>query len=186
MALQFGSGKYFQDTLNGNVFIGTTAAAGVVLPIFSNTAQTFALWNPLGSGRNAILISCQIGWVSGPGVPGNFVYGFQTGTGAQIATGAPITAFTTVAPVNGLIGAGNATITKFAPATATLTAGPTLYRTMGVSQLTTTAGATTQGYFQATEYFDGTVIVPQGCIFCVASNVAAAVTADVTLIWEEI
>lgn len=180
------SGKYALDSLLGQVFVGSTAAAGVALPIYSSTSPVFGLWNPLGSGKNAYLISCQIGYVSGTGAAGNFAYGYQVGVGSQAATASPITAATVVTPVNGQLGAGNSTVMKFIPATATLTAGCSFLKTMGVSQLVTTATTTSQTWFQATEYFDGTIIVPQGCLFVVGGNIATTTTADVTLVWEEV
>lgn len=186
MALQIGSGRYYLDTISGNVFIGSSAAAGVVLGIYSNTSVTFALWNPAGSGKNAIPISCQIGYVSGTAAASNFAYGFQTGVGSTIATGAPITAFTAVAPLNGYIGQGNPSAMRFAPAAATLTAGCSFLKTMGVSQLVTTAATTSATTFQATEYFDGSLIIPPGTLFVVGGNIATVTTADVTLAWEEI
>lgn len=186
MALQQGSGKYYLDTINGNVFIGTTAAAGVVPTIFSSTSPTFGLWNPTGSGRNCILISCKIGYVSTTAAASNFVYGYQTGVGSAVAAGGPVTAITTGTPVNALVGAGNASVAKFFPATATLTAGCSLLRTMGVSQLVTTAATTSLAYFQATEDFDGTLILQPGTLIVVGGNIAPLNTVDITMIWEEI
>ena len=181
-------GKYYTQTSRGNVFIGSTATAGVTLPVVSNTVQTFGLWNPLGSGKNAVLIKSQIGWVSGPGAPGNFVYGFQLNVGSQIGTGAAITGYTTTAPVNGLLGSGLATVMKFGAVAAafTLTTAPTLLRTMGVSQLTTTAATTTAPWWMAFEDFDGTLIIPPGVIFTIAGNVAPTTVADVALTWAEV
>lgn len=187
MALQIGSGKYFQDTLAGNVFIGSTASGGLILPIFNTTSTVnFGIWNPTGSGRNAWPIACMIGYVSTTAAASNFCYGFQTGAGATIGTAAPVTAVTAVAPNNALLGAGNASVVKFFPAAATFTTGCSFLRTMGVSQLVTTAATTALGYFQAIDYFDGMVAVPPGAIFTVAANIAQLSTVDVTLIWEEI
>lgn len=186
MALVQGSGKYFLDTLAGNVFHGSTASAGVTLPAFSATAAVFGIWNPAGNTKNAWLISCSIGYVSTTAAPSNFCYGFQTGAGSAVGTAAPVTAATLVAPVNGVLGSGFASSVKFFPATATLTAGCSLFRTMGISQLTTTAATTSAPWFTAVELFDGTVCVPPGCIFVVGGNVATTTVADVALVWEEV
>lgn len=180
-----GSGKYFVDTLSGNVFIGTTAIAGVNLPAFNATAHTFCVWNPAGSGKNIIPIKCSVGYSATTGAAGNIVYSFQNGVGSQVATGGPITAATLVAPLNALIGAGNSSIAKFAPATITFAAATSLLRTSGISQLVTTAATTAIGTFLATEEFDGTIIIPPGTAFCVAGNIALLSAFDVTLVWEE-
>lgn len=44
-------GKWYSSTYRGNVFHGKTAAAGVLIPATAGTAQTFGIWNPLGSGE---------------------------------------------------------------------------------------------------------------------------------------
>lgn len=180
-----GSGKYYVDTYSGNVFVGTTAVAGVNLPAFNATAHTFCVWNPAGSGKNIIPIKCSVGYSATTGAAGNFVYAFQSGVGAQVATGGPITAGTFVAPINGLVGFGNASIAKFAPATITFASATLLLRTMGVSQLVTTAATTSATTFAATEDFDGTLIVPPGTALCVAGNIALLSAFDVTMVWEE-
>ena len=176
------SGRYAVDTVLGQVFHGSTAVGGVALAAYNATAHTFGLWNPLGSGKNAYLISCVIGFVSGTITPSNFTYSYQLNVGAQVATGGSITAGTFAAPLNGLLGGGQTSVCKFAPATVTLAAASLLFRTMGVTMLTTAAST----YMQAYENFDGTVIIPPGVFFGVTTNVASGVTADVALVWEEV
>jgi hypothetical protein len=180
------SGRFALDALLGQVFVGTTAAAGVTVPAYSNTAAVFGLWNPLGSGKNAYLISLAIGFVSTTAAPSNFVVGYQTGAGSQIGTGSPVTAITAVAPVNGLLGAGNTSVMRFFPGTATLTTGCSLLLTTGTSQLTTTGATTSAPYFTSLTKFDGTVIVPQGALIVVGGNIATTTVCDISLIWEEV
>lgn len=180
------SGRYALDTLLGQTFIGSTAAAGVTVPIYSNTAAVFGLWNPVGSGKNAYLISLSIGFVSTTAAPSNFVLGYQTGAGSQAATGSPVTAATIVAPVNGMLGLGNSTVMKFFPATATLTTGCSFLMTLGVSQLTTTGATTSAPYFTSYTDFQGTVIVPPGVLIVVGGNIATTSVDDITLVWEEV
>ena len=181
-------GKYFTQAYRGNVFIGTTAAAGVTPPIFSNASETFGIWNYAGSGVLAVPISCQIGYVSGTAAPGNFLYSYLTGMGSSLGT--PITAFTAVNPVNAYLGAGNTAKVKFAPATITLSAAAAaltaIVKTMGVSQMTTTAASTTAPMWIAREDFDGMIVIPPNTLFMVASNVASATICDITLVWEEV
>lgn len=180
------SGKYYVDTFLGNVFVGSTAAAGVVLPIYTNTAQTFCVWNPLGSGKNIIPMKLRLGYVSTTAAAANIVIGYQTGVGSQVATGAAITAATLVAPVNMLLGAGGGSIAKFAPATITFAAAPSLLMTTGVSQLVTTAATTGIATFYNELLFEGELIVPPGTAIVVAGNIAQLQTWDVSMIWEEI
>lgn len=184
--MPFSSGRYYPDVNLGNTFIGSTAAAGVVLPIYSNTAQTFVVWNPAGSGRNLVLLHLLIGWVSTTGAPGNIVIGYQNGVGSQAATASPITAATLVAPLNAKIGAGNSSVVKFAPATATFTAGLSLLMTTGISQLTSTGATTADKPAQIKHDFEGSIMVPPGTAIGVCGNIAILSVFDVTLIWDEV
>ena len=180
------SGKYYVDTFLGNVFVGSTAAAGVVLPIYSNTAQTFCIWNPLGSGKNIIPIRVMVGYVSTTSAASNFQIGYATGLGSQVATASPITAATLVAPVNMNLGAGNSSIAKFAPATITFTTAPSLLYTLGFNQLVTTAATTSSiGWFWE-HSFDGTLIIPPGAAIVLCGAIAPLETNDVSVLWEEI
>lgn len=180
------SGQYYIDTFLGNVFVGSTAAAGVVLPVYTNTAQTFVVWNPLGSGKNIVPIRLSIGYVSTTAAASNFVLAYQTGVGSQIATASPITAATLVAPVNMNLGSGNTSIAKFAPATATFTAGLTFLRTTGFNQLVTTAATTSSIGWTWNEVYNGELIIPPGVALAVCGNIAPLQTNDVSMVWEEI
>ena len=177
--------KYYTMTYRGAVFHGASAAAGILIPISTTTAPTFALWNPSGSGKNAVLLKFLLGWVSTTGAPGSVLYMFKTGVGASIGT--PISAFATVAgnPVNGLLGSGNASSMLFAPATATINAAGTVLRPMGVSQLTTT-GTATFGTATMVEDFEGTIIVPPGVLFYIAGSAALLSLFAHGLIWAEV
>ena len=180
------SGKYYIDTLLGNVFVGSTAVGGVVLPAYTTTAQTFAVWNPLGSGKNVIPISLTIGYVSTTGAAGNVVLAYTTGAGSQTGTGSPILTATVVAPVNAYIGQGNSSVARFCPAAINPVAAPALLKTTGISELVTTATTTSLGYFMASEYYDGALIVPPGVALYVAGNITLLNTMDITLVWEEV
>lgn len=178
-------GKYYYQTRAGNVFIGSTAAAGVVPPIYSNTAQTFALWNPTGSGKNLSLISLRLGIVTVGVVTSDFCMGYQTGAGSAIgAVGAPISAFTAVAPVSALIGGGNTSVAKFAPAAVT-TVAPSFLRTCGISSCMATSPTAANAFWQLGEDYDGSLIVPPGVVIFVANNIAGVATWNITLTWEE-
>lgn len=183
--MAFSSGRYYADVNLGNVFIGTTAVGGVVPPAYNATAHTFCVWNPLGSNKNVVLLQLLMGWVSTNGTPGNVVISYQSGVGSQVATGAPITAATLVAPLNAKIGAGNSSIVKFAPATITFAAATSLLMTTGINGLTVT-GTETAKPVQARHDFEGSVIVPPGTAVCVAGNVSLSSVYDITLVWDEI
>lgn len=184
--MAIGSGKYYLDTYLGNVFVGTTAAAGVIPPVQNATAHTFCIWNPLGSGKNIIPIRTQIGYVSTTSAASNFTWSYQVGVGSQVATGGPITAATLATPVNMLVGAGNASIAKFAPATATFAVATALLRTMAFNQLVTTAATTSSIGWSWIEDHDGMFIIPPGTAVCVTGNIAPLQTVDISVTWEEL
>lgn len=181
-------GKYYTQTYRGNVFHGTTAAAGVLISVQSTTAVTFGLWNPPGSGVNIELIAAYYGWVSTTGAPANISYNNLSGPGSAVGgTGSPVTAATFGTPKNGLLGAGKASKILFVPGTATLTTAGTLLGTNGMSQLTTTGASTTIGYFTLSEWFDGTLIVPPNNLFYPTSeNTAELSVFDIRMVWAEV
>jgi hypothetical protein len=178
-------GKYYTQTYRGNLFHGSTAAAGVLLPAVTGTAVTFGLWNPIGSGRNAVLVKSTIGYISTTGAAGNIVYSFQSGVGATAATGAPITAATLGTAQSGFLGGGTKSAMNFIPATATLAAANTLLRPMGISQLVTTATTTSNIFSQAVDDLDGSIVVPPGTIFSIQGNIALLSVFNIGLVWYE-
>jgi hypothetical protein len=182
--------KYYTSVYNGGFFVGqsVTPQTGILVPTYNSTSPTFGLWNPAGSGFNAVLAQFSMGFVSTTGAPANILYANLAGAGNAIATAAPISAFTSTAPTNCLLGAGNATQMKFtgvAAATNTLTTAGTIFATMGVSQLTTTGATTTAPMYTAIDNIDGKIIVAPGNFFYVVGSAAPLTLFDMTLFWEE-
>lgn len=170
------------QTLAGNVFIGSTLAAGVAIPAYNATAQVFGLWNPAGSGKNLALIKIM-GGIATAGTPAVAALGlsYLPNAGGSIATGAPISAFTDSTPVNGLLGKGNASAARFT-LSATTTA-PTFFYDLGVSQESATPGT---GLFWFEHDFDGAVIVPPGTYVGLGGSAAPGQTVQTTLVWMEL
>jgi hypothetical protein len=184
--MAFASTRYYADVNAGNVFVGTTAVAGVKPPAYNATAHTFCLWNPLGSNKNFIPMHLLMGWSDTTGATGNVCISYQNGVGSQVATGGAITAATLVAPLNAKIGAGNSSAAKFAPATATFAAATSLLMSTGITQTVTTATDATNIPNQAKHDFEGTIMVPPGTAICVTGNIALLSNFDITLIWAEV
>ena len=180
-------GKYYSPTLAGVTYHGSTAVGGVLVPISTTTSPTFGLWNPAGSGKNAILIKYKAGWVSTTGDPGTICYSRLLSTGSSIATGAPISVFNSGTPTNGVIGSGVSSSMRFCPAgTTTLTTAGAVYATSGYSQLTTTGATTSAPMWQVEDDFDGTTIIPPG-VFWYTTGTAALLSLFVqTLSWIEV
>ena len=71
-------GKHFTNAVRGNVFLGSTLAAGIVVPFNAATlAGTFTLHNPAGSGVNVELIDLNVCQVPGTALITGLGMGFQ-------------------------------------------------------------------------------------------------------------
>jgi len=147
------------QALAGQVFIGATAAAGVTLPAHNGTAQTFGIWNPLGSGVEVVITALDIGIATATTpVVGSFGFSWLANAGSQVAGSAAITAFTKATPVNARLGLGNPSKVYFTPSGATITA-PTFLFPIGLSFATTTASNGVQWYHND---FNGDWTIPPG------------------------
>lgn len=170
----------------GKVFTGNIAAAGVVLPIYSNNTQQVGLWNPAGSGVDLILMEIALTYVDTTGAAGGYVLGQLTGLGSAVATGTSITAFTETAAVNAY-GSGTS-VAKFGQG-ATLTvvgASVSIKRHLGLNQTAFTAAGTTEMAFENRIVYDGDVVVTPGTAIFVAGNIATLAKWSGSLTWAEI
>jgi len=106
-------GKYANLVERGLVFIGSTLAAGTIIPInAASLVSTFTLWNPLGSGKNIHVLDYDLGLITATAVVGSLLLHYQSGVGAAIlapTSQAPLT------PVNALLGAGAAPVSACRP-----------------------------------------------------------------------
>ena len=179
-------GEHYIATDNGRLFAGNQAAAGVVLPLYSNTTQQCGIFNPLGSGVKVIPIKLNMTYVSTTGAAGGFCLGYKTGCGGSIATGSPgITAATTVTPINLDLGESGGSQVYFMSAAIT-TAAPAILMQLGLNQLVITAATTSGDQWKADYKFDGYPKVAPGTAIFVAGNIATLIIMACTLIWEEI
>lgn len=179
-------GKYFQQCYRGNVYLASTTTAGVVIPIASTLTPTYSLWNPAGSGKLIVPIVTLISWNVTTSVFGGLVWHATTNAGSSISSTAPFVAFGTGTPVNANIGSGKVSQLKAATGgTTTLVAAATYYRNVGVTLIT---GAVTVPLapFVLRDDWDGTGILPPGNAIHLFGSTAVAITACVTMVYEEI
>ena len=173
-------GKYFPDVAAGNVFIASTTAAGVALPISTGTAATVGVWNT-STTKNAVLLYANIGITSGTIALG--VYGLaQQYCGFNIATGAPCSAVTAVAPKNALLNSGKSTAMTSFSATATVTGGSAAVWFGKSHESATPVG----GIFDCSYQFDGSVIVTPGTMVFLCGSVAQTGINTCSLAWAEV
>ena len=179
-------GSWYDLANRGQMFQGNIAAAGVVLPLVTNTTQQVGLWNPAGNDVDAVLRSISLTYVSTTGAAGGFVIGYLANAPAQLATGAAITAFTETTAINCKLNAPVASKVKFAQgATITVTA-PSILRSTGINQLVITAADATNTQWTSRIEFDGDLIVTPGSAIFVAGNIATLITMAGTVVWAEI
>lgn len=169
------------DVQAGRVFSATSAAAGVVLPIYSNTAQIVGLWNPGNSGVNCFIISVALTYVDTTGAATGFVLGINKSIGSSLATGG-ISAFTAAAPDRALGGTGGNRV--LCTTSAATTIAPTLWRSLGINQLVLTATdtATPPDRYRA---FDGDCVVPPNNAIWLGGNIAQLSKWVATICWSE-
>ena len=178
-------GEAYTQCYRGNVFIGAAAAAGIVPPIYSNTAQTFMIWNPAGSGKLVVPISLNIGLVTVGVVTDNLVWAYFPNAGSQLGTAAPVSALTAANPVNAYIGHQNQSITRFAPATATVLA-PSLLRPTGITNFMAASPTAENDFYTMREELHGSIILGPGNALFLANNIAGVATYNVAVTWAEI
>ena len=187
-------GKYYTQNYRGNMFMVSTVGAGLAIPILSTMAPTLVLWNPLGSGKNAVLVRASLANTNNATTAAGAIFLMADfNAGNTIATGACFTAFTQAALgtnlFNCMLGGGNVSVMKSsATATNTLTAASTLIvATLGSSGVGTVAGMVAANSAPAIVYdFDGSIIVPPGVAVHLAAGAATTALFTQTLVWEEV
>lgn len=177
-------GKGYEQNLQGNLFVMdsdavTLAAANATKGALATVKLINGFFNPLNSGKNAVILVAKIATTSGtPGGP--YFYNFLAdGTINSAATG-------TIRALN-LGGTFTSVLTaQTGVILANVAAGTTALKQLGVmgGPAAVAAGA---GLYAAIDEVDGRIIVPPGVVFGLTA-LAAGTTHIVqsTLIWEEV
>lgn len=189
-------GRFYNQTLGGQVFTQTTSPLGAALPLYTTTAIGAAsisglpLWNT-SSNRNVVLVSTRVAWVSGTaGIGSVFLMG-RSGMGYTAGTGSPFAVFLTTTPRNGILGGGNASLISsyggIAAASATLTtlgAVADILEVIGSINLEAST-ATPQPTTVLETKYDGGLIIPPGAAVWLACTVASVALFTITQKWYE-
>jgi hypothetical protein len=172
-------GIYSEMAARRRIFIGSTPAAGVTVPIFSNTTQQFVLHNPIGSGKLFHVLRTRIGYISGTMVAGHFCYATNTLlTNAVSGTAALIQSAR-------LQDAASPSGSAARLVTAATVVAMTYLMPHGVSQVAQTA-AQTNAPWQQIDDLNGSICIPPGGALALAANAAAFVVAALGIEWEEV
>lgn len=171
-----------QQALAGNAFFGSTAAAGVAIPVTNATAQVFGLWNPPGSGVKAVLDKLVLGIATlGTNIVAALNWSFLPNAQA-VATGQPITAFTDGTIRNAILGQGNSAKCRFTGSAAT-TIAATHLMSLG---MTSTTGTPVDASPVMVFDHDGILILPEGNAIFLVGSAAPGSTYQATVSWAEI
>lgn len=184
--VQSATSNLYDASRKRRVFTAPMAAAGGVLPIFSNTAQISVLWNPSGSGVNLNVIECALTYVSTTGAAGGYVIGVIKNAGANAgAAGAGITAFTDVSVFEGLTTGFATGAAKGRASSAATVVAPVILRHLGLNQLVLTAADATNAQWMAWRRFEGDLVVAPNTAICLAGNIATLSTFATSFTWTE-
>lgn len=164
-------GKWYNAAIRGNLFIGSTAAAGTTVPVSSATAATFTLYNPIGSGVNVELVRYNAGSTTTTLVAGGILLGLASNL---IVAPTSVTALTTRAALLG----GNAAAKARLYSVATIVATTDFYTMFSVS-------ATSGLGPNFSHDFDGSVVLAPGSLAHVCAFAAQTQTWDQTFVWAE-
>lgn len=185
-----GQGRYYEQTSRGNVFslclttTSSTIAAGNINAAASGASTQFALWNPLGSGKNLSLLKFAICPISGT-APAAGCFHSYSATAPTIAT----SVVNAICCNNPGMAAASVARALTSAAGAALT-GSTALALIRHANLYLAAGAmgTTGGFgTPIVEDIDGGIVIPPG-ICWVPTWIAAGTTFlnGYSITWEEI
>ena len=180
-------GKWATASRQGRLFHGSSAAAGIAIPLYTATTQALCLWNT-STNVDLELVKYSLGYVSGTTVAGPVMYALLN-AGYAYGTGSPIATFTN-APTYmrpGRAGSG-ASQAQFANVTVTTTAALPVAQMIGssISQPDAFAAAsTTAPVIVVEENFDGSIIVPPGWALFPVALLASVTLYQQRLVWIE-
>ena len=180
-------GKWATAARQGRLFHGSSAAAGIAIPLYTATTQALCLWNT-STTVDLEIVKYSLAYISGTTVAGPVMYG-RLNAGYTYGTGAPIATFTN-APTYiqpGRAGSG-ASQAQLANATVTTTAAIPVANFIGSSISTPdafAAASTTVPLIVTEENFDGSIIIPPGWAFFPMALLASVSLYQQRLVWIE-
>lgn len=173
-----GKGKYAESSMRSNIFVCSTAVAGVAPGTAISTTPPFDLHNPANSGVEVSILRVTVGYVSGTLGAGSLIY--TRNTQETVPSGG-----TSLTEINARLGvaAGQATCGQGR----TIDATPTIIRPSGLV-LGASLASTAALPVHLQDDIDGEITVPEGQSFCV-EGVAAGGSSPLIMIgvtWQEI
>lgn len=172
-------GRLGQAAYNGNLFIASTAAAGVTIPISTTTSPTFTLLNPIGSSVNCELLAITIGLTVVTSVASPILLAYLGG----LTSATNPSSTTARAVTNAKLNSGNAPVGNLFTA-ATLSAAATLFATIGQITATNATAGNSLGPNFYTDLQGGLLLTP-GSLVHVCGTAAQTSPMTVSLWYAE-
>jgi hypothetical protein len=180
------NGKYTKSMIDGRVFFGTNAVAGLALITTATTGGHPTLWNPSGSGVNLSIISLELSQIDGTNAVGSLGWYKTANAGSAIGTGAPVATFTNVAPTPALVGGTATSKALWSPTTNTFVAAPVFHLNIGLNLFPVTVSTALTGVIYRINY-DGELGIAPSTALSICSIAATTTSKFICkVVWEEI
>jgi len=184
------NGRFYEQTIRGNMYVFSTAAAGLVMTAPATTNQ-FCIWNI--QDNKVLFIPVRVCWATVSGaaaIAGSLSFYVHTGMSSALGTGAPFSVFTNILPVSTYIGGqmagiGAAAACRFSTTNTATAAFAAVWN--GATGWSTLQGRPTDAQAPTTfsAEFPGTVLWPGSCLR-INSSSAMAWTAVISLYGIEV
>jgi uncharacterized membrane protein YqgA involved in biofilm formation len=174
---------FYEQTYRGNVFSLSVATAAAITAFTGGAAGTpqIALWNPSGSGRNAVIISANYGNAVAASAAGTVAWGLyfgQTAAITQATTTAPTSMVTLATGGSVMTGFRNVALTSSTALSNVIPIGSYYWATAAGAALVTSAGEVE---------LKGKLIIPPGAVVALGgSSALTSATWIGSLVWEEV
>lgn len=174
--------RYYETAYRGNMYMLSVVTAAAVTAFTGGAAGTpmLAIYNPVGSGKNAVITKASVGSVGAASAAGTVAFGLYFGLTAAI------TQTTTTTPTNtGTQTATGAVVTGFRNVALTSGTAATNVVPLGSYYWATAAGAVQLSGAPAD--FEGSIIIPPGAYAALGgSSALTSATWIGSLLWEEV
>jgi hypothetical protein len=175
-------GRYYETTYRGNSFLLSVSTAAAVTAYTGGAAGTpmLAIFNPIGSGRNAVVNKISVGNVVAASAAGTVAFALYFGTTATI------TQATTVAPWNmATLQQSGSVMTGFR--NVALTSGTAAANLVALASYYWATGAGAANVTPAVTDLDGAIIIPPGSYMALGGSAAlTSATWIGSFQWEEV
>jgi hypothetical protein len=184
-----GQGKYYEATSRGTVFSliaawTTNISAGNQIAAAAGASTQFALWNPIGSGKNLSLLKFACWVVSGTTPVPPLIHSYSISC--------PTIATSVINPITcNNVGLSASCVAKaLTHVTGSALTGSSILQYLCVADLTVGAGATVPANLfepKLVEYLDGSIVIPPGiCWVPTWMAQGTSVIGGYSITWEEI